>query len=89
MSQPGSCPNETGLEQNGDATCRNSVLTDTHGAAETPEASLLSSFKTDTHKSKVYLAGKGESSHPRSINGAQVLDRTWGLYGEGEKDFPA
>ncbi|XP_049907939.1 putative aspartate aminotransferase, cytoplasmic 2 [Epinephelus moara] len=58
MSRPGSSPNEKGVKQNGDPGGHLSVFTNAHTAAESPETRLWSAFKKDTHKRRVYLAGR-------------------------------
>ncbi|TMS03504.1 Aspartate aminotransferase, cytoplasmic [Larimichthys crocea] len=58
MSEPGSSPDERGVNQNGDPGGKLSVSGSTHTPAESPETRLLSAFKTDGHARKVYLAGR-------------------------------
>ncbi|XP_042278403.1 putative aspartate aminotransferase, cytoplasmic 2 [Thunnus maccoyii] len=58
MSRPASSLNERGVNQNEEPGGHLSVFTKTHTAAVNPDTRLLSAFKTDTHASKVYLAGR-------------------------------
>lgn len=39
------------------------MFTNTHNAAVSPETRLLSAFHKDIRDRKVYLAGRGESTH--------------------------
>ncbi|CAK6950203.1 putative aspartate aminotransferase%2C cytoplasmic 2 [Scomber scombrus] len=73
MSRPASSLNEIRVNQNEEPQVDLSVFTKTHVAAMNPDTRLLSAFKTDTHASKVYLAGReyfgeeGQTFEPRLI----------------------
>lgn len=62
MSQPTSDLGNGGFTVNGDLGGHLSLFTDSLTTALNLESRLLSTFKTDTHARKVYLAGRGESA---------------------------